>query len=123
MFFRGTSLLAAMLCVGLSPADAQQAVPWGPPTPLFQGIMVDANRKTVGVVLGYGAVVRQIDGIWVTIDVGTYGITSPNPGPVQQPFYYQSKDCTGPRYFDASTLPVLGVPATVPIDDTVDSVS
>jgi hypothetical protein len=92
-----------------SPLSWNVAGPAGPPG---QGSLsvVDVNGKTVGVLLEPNAatVGRQIGGVWVAITFNWQGF-----GPDQSViFYYQSQDCTGPRYMDAASVPVRGIFST-----------
>jgi hypothetical protein len=78
----------------------------GPPGPPGQGSLsvVDVNGKTVGVLLAPYTVGRQIGGVWVPIPFDWQGF-GPNTSAVN--FYYQSQDCTGPRYMDAASVRLL----------------
>jgi hypothetical protein len=96
--------------------------------PLFQGIMVDANGKTVGRLIGINSadlVVRQISAVWVVLSVRdlTIGFDSEQDA---IPYFYQTTDCTGQAYFPVNLSddhhviePVTGTvaivaPATAP---------
>ena len=70
------AIIIASICLSLTAAVAQQreatTAATAKPPPLFQGVMEDAKGKTVGrifpVLGGSGLyVVRQIDGVWVTL--------------------------------------------------------
>jgi hypothetical protein len=102
--------------------------------PVFQGLMVDAKGKTVGrLFIGYSGgfptsinVVRQINGIWMTLPVGDFRTGFQISAPTEIVYLYQSIDCTGQTYFfvnqamfAAVTSPALGIvmeipPATAP---------
>jgi hypothetical protein len=99
-------------------ANANAAAP-----PLFQGIVVDANEKTVGRLgaighEGYNTVIRQIDGIWVELQLDMVS------GFVPKGFnyWYQSSDCSGQAYLMVNSsagggilaLPTQGALAVVP---------
>jgi hypothetical protein len=93
----------ASIFSSVSAAVAQQLETTGATTqpPLFQGIMVDANGKTVGRLIGIDSadiVVRQISGVWVLLRVRdlTIGFDSEQDA---IPYFYQSTDCTGQAYF------------------------
>jgi hypothetical protein len=83
--------------------------------PLFQGIVVDANGKTVGRLgaighEGYNTVIRQIEGIWVELQLDMVS------GFVPKGFnyWYQSSDCSGQAYLMVNSSAggsVLALPA------------
>jgi hypothetical protein len=83
--------------------------------PLFQGIVVDANGKTVGRLgaighEGYNTVIRQIGGIWVELQLDMMS------GFVPKGFnyWYQSPDCSGQAYLMVNSSAgggVLALPA------------
>jgi hypothetical protein len=70
-----------------------------PEPPLFQGIVVDANGKTVGRLgaighEGYNTVIRQIGGIWVELQLDVVsGFATKGFN-----YWYQSSDCSGQAY-------------------------
>jgi hypothetical protein len=92
--------------------------------PVFQGLMVDAKRKTVGrlfpvTVGGFSdLVVRQISRVWVTLQVDVLqGFTVSG----DLDFLYTSADCVGQAYLAVSsninptaTLPARGYVVTIP---------
>jgi hypothetical protein len=93
----------ATIFLSVSAAVAQQLETTAAATqpPVFQGIMVDANGKTVGRLVGISSVdlvVRQISGVWVLLRVRdlTVGFDSEQDA---IPYFYQSTDCTGQAYF------------------------
>jgi hypothetical protein len=90
--------------------------------PLFQGIVVDANGKTVGRLgaighEGYNTVIRQINGIWIELQLDMVS------GFVPKGFnyWYQSSDCSGQPFLmvnssaggSALALPAQGALAVV----------
>jgi hypothetical protein len=109
------SILSGLL---VSAASAQQALTVNPPAaaqpPLFQGIMVDAKGKTVGRIIDWSSaiVVRQISGVWVALMALVDGFQATSPTGIA--YLFQSADCTGPRYFQVTNLPVQSAIATVP---------
>jgi hypothetical protein len=99
-------------------ANANAAAP-----PLFQGIVVDADGKTVGRLgaighEGYNTVIRQIGEIWVELQLDIVS------GFVPKGFnyWYQSSDCSGQAYLMVNSsaggsvlaLPAQGAVALVP---------
>jgi hypothetical protein len=91
--------------------------------PVFQGLMVDAKGKTVGrfypafmPYLGGATVVRQISGIWVSLNVvdlsSGFFVASP-PGALP-PYYFQSIDCTGQAWMVLSSVQPTAAMAPVP---------
>jgi hypothetical protein len=122
--------------LGVSAAIAQQTNAAGIANPpVFQGIMVDAKGKTVGRFLfdpnntapgGHAPqpavyVVRQIGGIWVTLQVGDFNTGFQTVAPPELLYLYQSIDCTGQAYFlvsqhptDYVTGPAFGWVTTIP---------
>ena len=79
-------------------------------TPLFQGIMVDANGKIVGRLgaighEGHNTVIRQIGGMWVELQVDVVA------GFVTKGFnyWYQSSDCSGQAYLMVNSSVAGGI--------------
>jgi hypothetical protein len=135
--FLGLASASAQVQGTVAPGQVQGTSTVAPP--LFQGIMVDAKGKTVGRLASFpilGAsrpypyapyVVRQINGIWVTlrVDLET-GLALDN----SVAYLYQSADCTGQAYLSLSLLytdsptpiaPEIGTTAIVP-PETIPSI-
>jgi hypothetical protein len=119
------SLIRAVVSVvsiflGLSAAVAQQqattanAPPAAQP-PLYQGILVDAKGKNVGRLLGVNVVVREVSGIPVAINVASSGFV-PDFDTPQGPaiVFFQSADCTGNGFLEATDVPIRGFVVTNP---------
>jgi hypothetical protein len=122
------SVASIFLNVSAAVAQPPETTPAAPQPPLFQGIMVDANGKTVGRVIGISSVdlvVRQISGVWVLLRVRDLTIGFDNEQDAI-PYFYQTTDCTGQAYFPVNQSddrhviePVAGMvgmidPATAP---------
>jgi hypothetical protein len=109
----------ASILLGLSAAAAQQAETAAKNAaasasssltnpPVFQGLMVDAKGKTVGRFFPVFPgrintfVVRQINGVWVALQVVdlTSGFTDQSPRAPD--YFYQSVDCVGEAYLPGS---------------------
>jgi hypothetical protein len=127
--------VAASTLLGMSVAFAQPKPPPPPDPPLFHSIMVDSKGKTVGAFLfdpnnnspggqapGSAAfVVRQINGVWVTLQVGDFNTGFQTVPPSEIAYWYQTTDCKGQAYFFVSqhptaymTGPAFGWVATIP---------
>jgi hypothetical protein len=81
--------------------------------PLFQGIVVDANGKTVGRLgaighEGYNTVIRQIGGIWVELPLDVVsGFATKGFN-----YWYQSSDCSGQAYIMVNSSAGGGIMAS-----------
>jgi hypothetical protein len=69
--------------------------------------VVDSNGKLVGHLLGQGTVQREINGVWVVLNVAAEGFGQTQPNNI---FYFStSSTCSPPFYMAADQLPVTGV--------------
>jgi hypothetical protein len=95
--------------------------------PVFQGLMVDAKGKTVGLLFpdstsGVDYIVRQLNKIWVQLPIDPLAGFPDQSGNLR--YVFQSVDCAGQGYFllnwhsnyslTAAALPALGLLATIP---------
>jgi len=112
---RSITAFVALISLGLTTAFAAPPPPPGPPTPLFQGVMVDAKGKTVGrfypppalqlfyqsnpvEISWFPQVVRQINGIWVslTVDAQNGFFNALNQSVIA---VFPADNCIPPAYF------------------------
>ncbi len=94
------------------------AGPTGATGPQASGVvMQDGNGQTIGTLIGLNQVVLTVNNQAVTTnDFTPNGFYSVDSTGIQ--FLHTSTDCSGTRYLDASTLPVVGYVANATANDS-----
>jgi hypothetical protein len=125
------AIIIASICLGLTAAAAQQrevsTAATAKSPPLFEGIVVDAKKKTVGsfmiapfAIPFLNYVVRQFSGAWVVLRIEPVaGFLLTDPGDIE--YWYTSSDCSGQTYLQVghvqegqSNFVAMGLTSIIP---------